>query len=116
MNDYAILVKRSPDYSRYSDQDMQDHLTKVLAWIDTLKSQGRFQDVRRLGPRRGLVSAAGDAEIFDGPFTEAKEILSGFFLIRAESLEEALSLARDCPSVDIGCDLEVREFKALNDS
>ena len=44
----------------------------------------------------------------DGPFTETKEMLGGFFLIDCASLDEALAIAQRCPATRFGT-VEVRE-------
>lgn len=114
MNDFLILVKQSADYGRYSPAEMQRHLEDILAWIDSLKEADIYRDVRRLNPDRRVI-AAHSLEVTDGPFTETKEVVSGFFHIVARDMEHALEIARGCPSTAIGCDLEVREFRPLAD-
>ena len=44
----------------------------------------------------------------DGPFAESKEAIAGFFLIRANSLEQAVEVARGCPGLEFGQTVEVR--------
>ena len=47
----------------------------------------------------------------DGPFVEAKEVVGGFMIVSAESLEEATEVARECPGVVMpGSSVEVREI------
>ena len=46
--------------------------------------------------------------ITDGPFVELKEKLGGFAVIKAESLDEATTLAHGCPVLDIGGSVEIR--------
>ncbi len=50
----------------------------------------------------------GEASVTDGPFTETKEIIAGFFLIDCESREEAIELAVKCPHARAGL-VEVRQ-------
>jgi hypothetical protein len=50
---------------------------------------------------------AGDAVVTDGPFAETKEALGGFYLIEADSLDEAIEWARRIPSARYGT-IEVR--------
>lgn len=55
------------------------------------------------------VRGAGDAAVVtDGPFTETKEIVGGYFLVSCESREEAIALARRSPHARVG-PVEVRE-------
>ena len=44
----------------------------------------------------------------DGPFVESKEAIAGFFLIRADSFEQAVEVARGCPGLEFGQTVEVR--------
>lgn len=56
---------------------------------------------------------AGKPRVIDGPFTEAKELVAGFWLIQAKSREEAIEWARRAPFVD--GEIEVRQVFELED-
>ncbi|NML47836.1 dehydrogenase [Ramlibacter sp. G-1-2-2] len=51
---------------------------------------------------------AGKAQLLDGPFAEAKEMVGGFFLLNCRTREEALAIARECPAAE-WASVEVRE-------
>jgi hypothetical protein len=51
----------------------------------------------------------GKAQVLDGPFTEAKEMMGGFFLVDCATRAEALALAAECPAAE-WCDIEVRSL------
>jgi hypothetical protein len=55
-----------------------------------------------------LVSQLG---IIDGPFTESKEVLGGYWFIFADSLEEAAKIAADNPCLACGLSYEIRELE-----
>ena len=57
--------------------------------------------------------AGGKPTIVDGPFTEAKELVAGFWLIQAKSRQEAIEWARRAPFVD--GEIEVRQVFELED-
>lgn len=63
----------------------------------------------------GTVRFATDGEttITDGPFSEAKEVVGGYWLIQARSREEALEWASRCPAR--GCSIEVRRVAEMED-
>jgi hypothetical protein len=63
-----------------------------------------------LSPDRGarVKVRGGKAQVLDGPFAEAKEMVGGFFLLNCDSREEALALARACPAAEWAT-VEVRE-------
>lgn len=55
-----------------------------------------------------IVSSEGAT---DGPFVEAKEVIGGYMIIAADSMEEAVEVARACPGVVMpGSSVEVREI------
>lgn len=58
-------------------------------------------------------SRDGEATVTDGPFSEAKEVIGGYWLIQARSKEEALEWASRCPAQ--GCSIEVRRVAEMED-
>jgi hypothetical protein len=60
--------------------------------------------------------ASGEQSVVDGPFTEAKEIIAGYWIWQVASLDEALEWAKRCPSTPgMRSVLEVRPFFELAD-
>ncbi len=58
--------------------------------------------------------AGGKPSVTDGPFTEAKELIGGYWLIQARSREEAVEWATRCPAND-GDVIEVRQVFEMSD-
>jgi hypothetical protein len=58
-------------------------------------------------------AADGAATVTDGPFSETKEVVGGYWTIQARSTEEALEWASRCPAR--GCAIEVRRIAELDD-
>lgn len=58
--------------------------------------------------------SAGSPSVSDGPFTEAKELIGGYWLIQAHSKEEAVQWASRCPAAD-GDVIEVRRVYEMED-
>jgi hypothetical protein len=46
--------------------------------------------------------------IADGPFAESKEAIRGYFLLRVNTLDEAIAIAQECPGLAYGVKIEVR--------
>jgi len=72
----------------------------ILKASDSLKSDAEGVRIAVRGGRRSVV---------DGPFTESKEIVGGFFLIDCRTREEAVAIASECPATEWGT-VEVREI------
>ena len=58
--------------------------------------------------------SGGKGTVTDGPFTEAKEIVGGYWLIQVKSKEEAVQWATRCPAAD-GDTIEVRQVYEMED-
>jgi hypothetical protein len=58
--------------------------------------------------------SGGRGTVTDGPFTEAKEIVGGYWLIQVKSKEEAVQWATRCPAAD-GDTIEVRQVYEMED-
>jgi hypothetical protein len=84
-----------------------EELTKagVLLALDGLHPSSKGARVR---------FASGKARVSDGPFTEAKEVIGGYWLIQAKSKEEAVEWASRCPAED-GNMIEVRQVFEMTD-
>jgi hypothetical protein len=58
----------------------------------------------------------GQSTVVDGPFTEAKELIAGFWMIQVKSMDEAIEWAKRCPSPREGeVELEVRQVFEADD-
>jgi hypothetical protein len=100
--DWAPDAEAVAAMSRYNEE-----LTKagVLLALDGLHPTSR---VARVG------FSGGRAAVTDGPFTEAKEMIGGYWLIQAKSKEEAVEWASRCPAAD-GDVIEVRQVYEMSD-
>jgi hypothetical protein len=58
--------------------------------------------------------AGGKPEVTDGPFTEAKEVISGYWMIQGKSKEEAIEWAKRCPASDNEV-IEIRQVQEFSD-
>jgi hypothetical protein len=58
--------------------------------------------------------ATGKPVVTDGPFTEAKEVLGGYWMIEVESKEEAIGWAKRCPASNNET-IEIRQVQEMSD-
>jgi hypothetical protein len=77
---------------------------RMLRFADGLKSRGVLRAVESLASQDEravrIEVREGRAQVVDGPFAEAKEMVGGFFLLDVESREEAMAIARECPAAE----------------
>jgi hypothetical protein len=55
-----------------------------------------------------IVSGKKGRTVADGPFAESKEAIGGYFYLQVADMEEALTIARQCPGLEYGAEVEVR--------
>ena len=103
--DYKAMPKASPE-------EMQAVTKRWMDWIGGIAAQNKLTDRgNRLVPS-GKVLKPGNV-ITDGPYTEIKESLAGYSIVKAASLEEATELAKGCPGLQLGGTVEVREIDVM---
>lgn len=107
---YLFIFREStPErYDAMSPEERRQALERWNAWCDELAEQGKLQDGQTLAPAARVVSATGRAHAVDGPFAETKELIAGYFLLTAESFDEATAIAEQCPNLPHGMVVEVR--------
>jgi len=88
---------------------------ECMANGERLRREGRYVAAEALQPVRTARTVrvrSGQLSITDGPFTETKEQLAGFYLIDAGSWDEAIALAAKIPPARVGS-IEVRPVREL---
>jgi hypothetical protein len=88
---------------------------ECLDWSDTLRKTGRQIAAEALQPVRTARTVRvrnGKTSVTDGPFAETKEFLAGFYLVEAETFDEAVEVAAQIPPARVGS-IEVRPIREL---
>jgi hypothetical protein len=107
MPQYMLLLYDDPaGFRSLSPEEMQKATEKYMAW--TKKPFTR--DSHRLGDDAGRVmrSKGGEIRTTDGPYSETKEVLGGYYTIEAADYDEAVRLSLDHPTLEHGGTIEVR--------
>jgi hypothetical protein len=84
----------------------------MLRWGEDLKARGVYIGSNSLlSDAQGVRVAIreGKRNILDGPFTESKEMVGGYFLLDCATREQAIALAGECPAAQWAT-VEVREL------
>jgi hypothetical protein len=106
---YLLLLYDDPSgWEKLSPEEMQKAVEKYMAW-----TQKPFtKDSKRLAPDPGRVirSHNGKPRVIDGPYSETKEVLGGFYLIEAANYDEAVKLALGHPHAEYGNAIEIRQL------
>lgn len=114
MTQYLLSVPGSVDDEMPSDDVIQEMYATVERFNQKVRDAGKWVFAGGLEPisTATVVDATGDKPtVTDGPFSEAKEFLGGFWVIEAADLDEALQWAKE-GSAACGGPVEVRPFQA----
>jgi hypothetical protein len=106
--EYLLLIRGTDWHQRLAPEEVHQNIARFTAWAERLRKEGKVKSARPL-VHEGKIVVGRDA-VTDGPFNESKEAIAGFFVILAQDFEEALQIARECPGLDHGQTLEVREI------
>ena len=108
MAKFMLLLYENPAAFRsMSPEEMQKATDKYMAWT----KKPFTVDSKRLAADPGRVIHTNGTRpvVKDGPYSETKEVLAGYYTIEAANYEEAVKLALEHPHVEYGGNVEVRQ-------
>jgi hypothetical protein len=117
MPSFMLLLYNDPaNWQNMSPEDAQKALQKFMDWGSKLHSSGAHLASHKLADDAGKVMRGhGKVRVTDGPYSETKEVLGGYYLIKAANYNEAAERARDCPALEYGGTIEVRQVDPMMD-
>lgn len=99
MKEFMLIFRGADEGAvNFSPEQMQAQLAKWGEWMGMLASQGKLTSGQPLLPMGKVVSGTAK-KITDGPFAEGKELVGGYVTVKADSEEEALQYASNCPAL-----------------
>jgi hypothetical protein len=107
-SEYLLIFRNTGWHKELSAEEIQQGMARFTAWFERLSSEERFKGG---GPlvHDGKILISKNV-VTDGPFAESKEAIAGFFIVQADSLEQAVETAKGCPGLEFGQTVEVREI------
>ena len=112
---YMLAFHDDPrSFEDLTPEQMQQIVGRYTAWAGQLAEEGRMVGGEKLAdePGRVMRRQGDDASVTDGPYSETKEVFGGFFLIHANSYDDAVAVSRSCPHLDYGGAIEIRAVDA----
>ena len=107
----VMVIIKADNYSEAGMMPGEKLLTDMGKYNEELVNAGLMLTGEGLHPssKGAKVNYShGKVTVIDGPFTEAKELIAGFSLVQAKSLDEAIELVKRWPAEDASGDLEIR--------
>jgi hypothetical protein len=112
MAKFMYLFREGPR-PNLAPAELAAHLAKWSAWMDGLAKAGHMLPGGEPLELTGKTLRGGSRTLSDGPFAEAKDLVTGVLFIAAETIDAAVALARECPIFLYDGSVEVRPIMAM---
>jgi len=112
LSEYLVLSCGQWDEDA-SQQEIQGAIDAFYTWYEQLVAAGTFKRGQRLARERKTVSRLG---VVDGPFAETKEMIGGYWIIVAASLQQAAEIASHNPCLVFGLSYEIGPIEPVRAS
>ena len=113
MKEYMMIFRNEKKEGQVpSAEQMQAMMKQWQNWIGNIAKQGRYAGTNRLLPEGKTIKP--NKIISDGPYMEVKEMIGGYLIVKAKSLDEAVEMAQSCPNLTYGGNVEVRSVMPID--
>lgn len=97
-------------FDNRSEAEMMKVIGEYSAWAKSLHEKDQHAGGEKLtdDPGKVMRNRNGKIGVTDGPYAETKELIGGYFAIKAANYDEACRIAESCPHLKYGGRIEVR--------
>jgi hypothetical protein len=116
MPQYMMLLHECPSsFKDISPDQMQKVCEQYSAWAKGIAEKGQLIGGQKLTADHGrqLQNNKGKLVVSDGPYSETKEIIGGYFAIKEETYDAAVQIASSCPHLGYGGRIELRQIDEM---
>jgi len=109
MGEFILIFRR--DYKtaeiQPTPEKLQESLKHWQEWFGKLAAEDRLaRPIQRLDATGKIVREYNS--VANGPYIELKEAVGGLIIIKAENYDEAIEIAKGCPVLELGGNVEIR--------
>ncbi len=114
MSNFLYLFRGGDEaFNELSQEERQAHMEVWGTWMAGLQEKGQLVDGLPLSEEGKVVRNRGEI-VTNGPFAEGAEMVGGYLIVTADSLDQAVEISRGCPIFDYeGSFVEVREILTM---
>jgi hypothetical protein len=115
MEEFLLVFRRNAvaEEPPASPSQLQALMKPWQDWIGNIAAQNKLVSSGNRLTSDGRV-VKPDGVITNGPYVEIKEAIGGYIIVRAESLDEAAYLSKDCPILKLGGNVEIRTIVPMD--
>jgi hypothetical protein len=110
MEEFLLIFRRDVPSreNQPSPEELQTQLKQWQDWFVKLTAQNTLSRPAQRWDRDGKI-VRSDKQVINGPYAEIKESIGGMIFVRAADYEEAAEIAKGCPVLDVGGNVEIRK-------
>ncbi len=113
MNQFLLIFRGGALTQKgVAPQQLQEQLAKWGVWMAQLEKSGNLKGGSAL-ENTGRTIRGRKKAVTDGPFAEAKDLLSGYMLVLAKDQNQATQIALECPIYEYDGSVEVRPIHVM---
>ena len=109
MKDFMMIFRHTPSNEKDPTPEV---LQDWQNWIGGIAAQLKFVNTHQLGSEGKILKSSHT--VSDGPYAALEEVVGGSLVVKAGSMEEAVEMAKNCPILSMGGNVEVRNILMLN--
>lgn len=107
-----LIILHQPGGGRPAPEELKKIMVRFEAWMADLRARHTVLSSNGLDLTGVVMRGPGGLDCTDGPYAEGKEVVGGYVLLEAASMQEAIAAGRGCPGLDYAMAVEVRPVMA----
>lgn len=110
MEEFLLIFRRdvTSKENQPSPEQLQTQLKHFQDWFGKLIAQNKLSRPLQRWDRDGKI-VRSDKHVINGPYAEIKESIGGMIFVRAAGYDEAVEIAKGCPVLEVGGNVEIRK-------
>ena len=112
-SEFMLLLRQPHTGPHPTAEEMNKIMERFTQWMNAMSAKGIVVGTSGLEVTGKVLRGPRGATLTDGPYLEAKEIVGGYVIVKAENETAAVEIARDCPGLDYRMAVEVRKVKHM---
>lgn len=107
MKEFALIFRLS---NQTELKPTPEQIQERMNWLAGIAAQNKLADKGNTLSNESARTVYPNDIVTDGPYTEIKEFISGYVIVKTDTIDEAVELAKANPIFKMGGNIEVREI------
>ncbi len=106
---YMLLFRsENIDHFKMTPQQIEKSIKQWQSWIGGIAAKGQLVSTHQIGSEAMVLGPNNKVE--KKPYEALNQIVGGYMILKANSIKEAMEFAKECPVIQIGGNVEIRDI------